>query len=212
MATELYRKFRDQFDCRAMVTVSQGSDLEAILTSIKNQVMPQSDDQKQQGSSSEKRSLGAAFQGMFKCRCGISGVADNNNDQAKSESDSGHKEQQDTLEHDSEEEEEQSSLVGKKSLTVAVRDTLGQVRRCTSALMDKCSISSTSKKTQDNARLIQLKEDLRIVLTQNRYATPNLSALCFIAPVHIARYLLLVLNYEPKWMVHCLNKSRGILL
>jgi hypothetical protein len=41
IATALYSKLGDQFDHRAMVTVSQSSDLEAILTSIKSQVMPQ---------------------------------------------------------------------------------------------------------------------------------------------------------------------------
>uniref|UniRef100_A0ACD5WN52 Uncharacterized protein n=1 Tax=Avena sativa TaxID=4498 RepID=A0ACD5WN52_AVESA len=47
IATALYRKFGDQFDHRAMVTVSQSSDINAVLTNIKNQVMPQSSSQKQ---------------------------------------------------------------------------------------------------------------------------------------------------------------------
>uniref|UniRef100_A0ACD5Y4D3 Uncharacterized protein n=1 Tax=Avena sativa TaxID=4498 RepID=A0ACD5Y4D3_AVESA len=49
IATALYRKFGDQFDHRAMVTVSQSSDINAVLTNIKNQVMPQSSGQKQEG-------------------------------------------------------------------------------------------------------------------------------------------------------------------
>jgi disease resistance protein RPM1 len=49
IATALYRKFGDQFDHRAMVTVSQSSDINAVLTNIKNQVMPQSSSQKQEG-------------------------------------------------------------------------------------------------------------------------------------------------------------------
>lgn len=49
MATALFRKFGDRFDHRAMVTVSQSSDINAVLTNIKNQVMPQSSGQKQEG-------------------------------------------------------------------------------------------------------------------------------------------------------------------
>jgi disease resistance protein RPM1 len=49
IATALFTKFGDQFDHRAMVTVSQSSDINAVLTSIKNQVMPQSSSQKQEG-------------------------------------------------------------------------------------------------------------------------------------------------------------------
>jgi len=44
IATALFRKFGDQFDRRAIVTVSQSSDIEAILRSILIQVMPQSED------------------------------------------------------------------------------------------------------------------------------------------------------------------------
>ncbi|VAH25011.1 unnamed protein product [Triticum turgidum subsp. durum] len=47
IATALYRKFGDQFDHRAMVNVSQSSDINAVLTNIKNQVMPQSRGQMQ---------------------------------------------------------------------------------------------------------------------------------------------------------------------
>ncbi|CAM0908041.1 unnamed protein product [Alopecurus aequalis] len=49
IATALYQKFGDQFDHRAMVTVSQSSDINAVLTNIKNQVMPQSKGYNQQG-------------------------------------------------------------------------------------------------------------------------------------------------------------------
>ncbi|VAH25023.1 unnamed protein product [Triticum turgidum subsp. durum] len=49
IATALYQKFGDRFDHRAMVTVSQSSDINAVLTNNKNQVMPQSSDQAQQG-------------------------------------------------------------------------------------------------------------------------------------------------------------------
>uniref|UniRef100_A0A0E0BM98 Disease resistance protein RPM1 n=1 Tax=Oryza glumipatula TaxID=40148 RepID=A0A0E0BM98_9ORYZ len=48
IATALYRKLGDQFDRRAMVTVSQSSDVEAILRSILAQVMPQSKDGEEQ--------------------------------------------------------------------------------------------------------------------------------------------------------------------
>jgi len=66
MAMALYEKFSDQFDCRAKVTVSQSSDIEAILRSILIQVMPESKDgNNQQGSSRtgtlEKNSLMAAI-------------------------------------------------------------------------------------------------------------------------------------------------------
>ncbi|CAM0908044.1 unnamed protein product [Alopecurus aequalis] len=69
IANALYSKFGDQFEHRAMVTVSQSSDLEAILTSIKNQVNPQVSNYEQQGSS-EKNRLVAAISGSF--RRGIS--------------------------------------------------------------------------------------------------------------------------------------------
>ncbi|OEL18835.1 putative disease resistance RPP13-like protein 2 [Dichanthelium oligosanthes] len=162
IAAELYRKFVDQFDCRAMVTVSQGSDLEAILTSIKDQVMPQSDEQKPLP---EKRSLGAALRGVV-CRCSGSATTDNSNERVKSEVDSGLQEQHDMSELDSDDEEQQGALPGKKSLTAVVRDMLGQVRRHKSAVMAKSSVSGTSNKTQDNAKLIQLKEELSNLLTE----------------------------------------------
>uniref|UniRef100_A0A0E0MI94 Disease resistance protein RPM1 n=1 Tax=Oryza punctata TaxID=4537 RepID=A0A0E0MI94_ORYPU len=59
IATALYRQLGDQFDRRAMVTVSQSSDVEAILRSILEQVMPQSKDgQEQQGGhASQKKRL-----------------------------------------------------------------------------------------------------------------------------------------------------------
>ncbi|KAF7082045.1 hypothetical protein CFC21_085926 [Triticum aestivum] len=70
MAMALYQKFANQFDCRAMVTVSQSSDIEAILQSIHSQVMPQSKDaNEKQGSSGvgtlEKNSLVAAIGSLW---------------------------------------------------------------------------------------------------------------------------------------------------
>ncbi|XP_062225042.1 disease resistance protein Pik-2-like [Phragmites australis] len=64
IATALHDKFRDQFDHRAVVTVSQSSDIEAILSSILSQVKPQSNDQEQRGSS-PKKSLAAAMRGAL---------------------------------------------------------------------------------------------------------------------------------------------------
>jgi hypothetical protein len=49
IATALYRKVRNEFECRASVTVSQNYDQDAVMRSILNQVMPQGRDQKQQG-------------------------------------------------------------------------------------------------------------------------------------------------------------------
>ncbi|EEC84470.1 hypothetical protein OsI_31121 [Oryza sativa Indica Group] len=60
IATALYRQLGDQFDLRAMVTVSQSSDVEAILRSILEQVMPQANDgqeQQQGGRASQKKRL-----------------------------------------------------------------------------------------------------------------------------------------------------------
>ncbi|XP_037482650.1 disease resistance protein Pik-2-like [Triticum dicoccoides] len=51
IAMALYQEYGDQFDRRAMVTVSQSSDIDAILQTILSQVRPQSkDDSEQQGS------------------------------------------------------------------------------------------------------------------------------------------------------------------
>ncbi|WVZ83090.1 hypothetical protein U9M48_030270 [Paspalum notatum var. saurae] len=76
MATALYNKLGDRFGCRAMVTVSQSSNIEAILDNIKRQVKPPSNDHEQQRrSSSEDSCLAAAcLKGLRgKCRClGIS--------------------------------------------------------------------------------------------------------------------------------------------
>ncbi|KAM0920175.1 hypothetical protein ACQ4PT_007696 [Festuca glaucescens] len=49
IANALYRKFMDQFDHSAVVTVSQSSDINTVLMNIKNQFMPQSNSHKQQG-------------------------------------------------------------------------------------------------------------------------------------------------------------------
>jgi len=65
IATVLFRKFGDQFDRRAIVTVSQSSDIEAILRSILIQVMPQSEDgldhQGRSGGAQEKKWLKTAI-------------------------------------------------------------------------------------------------------------------------------------------------------
>lgn len=50
IATALYRKVSNEFDCRALVTVSQNYDEDAVLRSILNQVMPQDRNQEQLGS------------------------------------------------------------------------------------------------------------------------------------------------------------------
>uniref|UniRef100_I1R8R9 Rx N-terminal domain-containing protein n=4 Tax=Oryza glaberrima TaxID=4538 RepID=I1R8R9_ORYGL len=63
IATALYRQLGDQFDRRAMVTVSQSSDVEAILRIILEQVMPQSKDGQEQhgGHASQKKPLHQAL-------------------------------------------------------------------------------------------------------------------------------------------------------
>jgi CO dehydrogenase nickel-insertion accessory protein CooC1 len=45
IATALYRKVSNKFDCRAFVNVSQNYDQEAVLRSILRQVVPQDKDQ-----------------------------------------------------------------------------------------------------------------------------------------------------------------------
>ncbi|XP_066305854.1 disease resistance protein Pik-2-like isoform X2 [Miscanthus floridulus] len=50
IATALYRRVSNEFDCRALVTVSQNYDEDAVLSSILNQVMPQDRNQEQRGS------------------------------------------------------------------------------------------------------------------------------------------------------------------
>lgn len=47
IATALYRNVSNEFDCRALVTVSQNYDEDAVLRSILNQVMPQDRNQEQ---------------------------------------------------------------------------------------------------------------------------------------------------------------------
>jgi hypothetical protein len=171
IATDLYLKFGAQYDSRAMVTVSQGSDLEAILTNIMNQVMPQ----KQQGSSPEKKNLAVAVRGMlsqFKCRCcSVCGTTDNPSDEPHSED----QKQQDNTDKPQSDEQEQSDDsddedAEKKSLA-AFRNKLGRVWR------HRLAKSSTSDKARDNDRLSKLKQDLESFLTKNRYATSELSTL-----------------------------------
>ncbi|XP_048530414.1 disease resistance protein Pik-2-like [Triticum urartu] len=84
IATALYRRFGDKFHHRAMVTVSQISDLGGILRSIDDQVRPQASNEKQQSSSAES-GVTAAIKGvrghisrgtsavMAKC-CGGAGI------------------------------------------------------------------------------------------------------------------------------------------
>ncbi|XBI51477.1 hypothetical protein VPH35_033976 [Triticum aestivum] len=74
IATALYQKFGDRFDHRAMVTVSQSSDINAVLTNIKNQVMPQSSVQAQQGAEGV---LGRLKQGAsaFAAKCCSAGTS-----------------------------------------------------------------------------------------------------------------------------------------
>ena len=72
IATALYHKFRDQFEHRAVVTVSQSSDIEAILSNILSQVKPRSNDQKKQHSSSSKKSFAVATRGLLDHATGTS--------------------------------------------------------------------------------------------------------------------------------------------
>ncbi|KAJ1269773.1 hypothetical protein BS78_06G002800 [Paspalum vaginatum] len=71
IATALYKKLGDRFGCRAMVTVSQSSNIEAILNNIKSQVKPPSNDHEQRhGGSSQYNCLASALRGLrCKCRC-----------------------------------------------------------------------------------------------------------------------------------------------
>ncbi|XP_037475372.1 disease resistance protein Pik-2-like [Triticum dicoccoides] len=66
IAKALYKNFGEQFSYRAMVTVSQSSDVEAVLRSIKSQVTPQTDHPEQPGSSAENR-LAVAVKGVRRC-------------------------------------------------------------------------------------------------------------------------------------------------
>ncbi|KAM3393046.1 hypothetical protein ACQJBY_013959 [Aegilops geniculata] len=64
IATALYRKFGESFSHRATVSVSQSSDVEAVLRNIKSQVMPlQIDSHEQHGSLPENR-LAAAVKAV----------------------------------------------------------------------------------------------------------------------------------------------------
>ncbi|KAM0905769.1 hypothetical protein ACQ4PT_017182 [Festuca glaucescens] len=60
IATALYRNFGEEFGHRAVVTVSQSSDLEAILRVIKDQVKPHTRNHEQQDGSEKKDGLAAA--------------------------------------------------------------------------------------------------------------------------------------------------------
>uniref|UniRef100_A0A8I6X0H5 Disease resistance protein RPM1 n=1 Tax=Hordeum vulgare subsp. vulgare TaxID=112509 RepID=A0A8I6X0H5_HORVV len=82
IATALYRKFGDQFDHRAMVNVSQSSDINAVLTNIKNQVMPQSSGQTQQGAGGV---LGRLKQGTsaFAAKCCNAGASEETRGETK---------------------------------------------------------------------------------------------------------------------------------
>ncbi|RCV32450.1 hypothetical protein SETIT_7G003900v2 [Setaria italica] len=81
IATALYKKLGDQFGCRAMVTVSQSSNIEAILDNIRSQVKPESNKDHERHGRSEESRLAAALEGLqaqirrgkstikAKCRC-----------------------------------------------------------------------------------------------------------------------------------------------
>ncbi|CAD6264411.1 unnamed protein product [Miscanthus lutarioriparius] len=86
IATALFHKFRDQFDHRGVVTVSQSSDIEAILRNILSQVKPHSNDQRQHGSTPRK-SATAAVRGVLNHVMGASNkIGDHTKlDQLKSE-------------------------------------------------------------------------------------------------------------------------------
>jgi hypothetical protein len=207
IATDLYLKFGAQYDSRAMVTVSQGSDLEAILTNIMNQVMPQ----KQQGSSPEKKNLAVDVRGMlsqFKCRCcSVCGTAaDNPSDEPHSED----QEQQDNTDEqkpqldeqeqsdsDDEEPEQKPHSEDQKQQDNTDKpqsdeqeqsddsDDEDAEKKSLAAFRNKLgrvwrhrlAKSSTSDKARDNDRLSKLKQDLESFLTKNRYATSELSTL-----------------------------------
>ncbi|CAL4986821.1 unnamed protein product [Urochloa decumbens] len=69
IATALYRKVMNVFECRASVTVSQNYDQDAVMRSILNQVKPQHTDCKQQGSDtgiSEEKKLAAQIRKKLK--------------------------------------------------------------------------------------------------------------------------------------------------
>jgi hypothetical protein len=57
IASALYREFRNQFECRASVTVSQNYDEDQILSDIIRQIKPQDSKNKQQTIGLEKRHL-----------------------------------------------------------------------------------------------------------------------------------------------------------
>uniref|UniRef100_A0A453ACJ4 Disease resistance protein RPM1 n=1 Tax=Aegilops tauschii subsp. strangulata TaxID=200361 RepID=A0A453ACJ4_AEGTS len=64
IATALYRKFGENFSHRATVSVSQSSDVEAVLRNIKSQVMPLQIDSHQQHGSLPENSLAAAVKAV----------------------------------------------------------------------------------------------------------------------------------------------------
>ncbi|TVU23464.1 hypothetical protein EJB05_25833, partial [Eragrostis curvula] len=67
IAKALYQNARNEFDCRASVTVSQIYDEEAVLISIMNQVMPQETDHEQQGSrTGSSKNLAAQLRSTLK--------------------------------------------------------------------------------------------------------------------------------------------------
>ncbi|KQK12047.1 disease resistance protein RPP13 [Brachypodium distachyon] len=69
IATALYRNFRNEFDCRASVTVSQNYDEDEVLRDILGQIKPQDSEHEQQGSSKgglEKKRLSADIKSSVK--------------------------------------------------------------------------------------------------------------------------------------------------
>uniref|UniRef100_R7W753 Disease resistance protein RPM1 n=1 Tax=Aegilops tauschii TaxID=37682 RepID=R7W753_AEGTA len=76
IATALYRTYGEEFSHRAMVTVSQSTDLEAILRIIRDQIKPRTSNHEQQDSSEKKKSLvrrgSSAVMDAIRCRSGSS--------------------------------------------------------------------------------------------------------------------------------------------
>ncbi|VAH41005.1 unnamed protein product [Triticum turgidum subsp. durum] len=84
IATALCMNYGEKFDHRAMVMVSQSSDLEAILSSIKSQLNPQIDNHDQQGSS-KKKLLARFRQGAstVMAKCCNAGASEKTRDRTK---------------------------------------------------------------------------------------------------------------------------------
>lgn len=69
IATAVYREFRNEFDCRASVTVSQNFDEDEVLRDILGQIKPQDSEHEQQGSSTlglDEKNLAADIKSSVK--------------------------------------------------------------------------------------------------------------------------------------------------